>query len=504
MRVNINKLLNFFQRLGKAIMIPISALPVAALMLRLGMADVWGPNLFGGNGIPWMVAAGEAVMDQMTLLFAIGISVGLADDNNGTAGLAGAIGYFVFTNVSHSFAGQLYQSISSGGRFETGLLAGIFSGIAAGLIYNKYKDIKLPQFLGFFGGKRFVPIATSLVMVLIGLLFGWVWPNIQENINAFGNMIATSGIVGAFIFGFLNRLLIPFGLHHVINSIFWFQFGEFTTVGGEVVTGDILRFLNGDPTAGIFQTGFFPIMMFALPAACFAMILAAKKEKRKTISGMLLGIAFTSFLTGITEPIEFTFLFLAPGLFVVHAILTGATLAITAFLGMRHGYSFSAGLIDYLLNFNLAENPIGLLGVGLVIGFVYFIIFYICIMKFNLHTPGREEEEVYKEKECKEKEKTTINGAVDNEIKVKPLRSKMDKTAEGIIEAVGGKANINDVDSCITRIRLKLRDSSKLDKGKLKQIGATEIIKLGSNNVQIIIGTMADPIVSRMRRMIRE
>lgn len=504
MKVNVNKVLSFFQRLGKAIMIPIAALPVAALMLRLGMADVWGPNLFGGNGIPWMVAAGEAVMDQMSLLFAIGISVGLADDNNGTAGLAGVIGYFVFTNVSHSFAGQLYESIYSGSRFDMGLLAGIFSGIAAGLIYNKYKEIKLPQFLGFFGGKRFIPIATSLVMMLLGLFFGWVWPNIQENINGFGNMIATSGIIGAFIFGFLNRLLIPFGLHHILNSIFWFQFGEFTTIGGEVVTGDILRFLNGDPTAGIFQTGFFPIMMFALPAACLAMIVAAKNEKRKAVSGMLLGIAFTSFLTGITEPIEFTFLFLAPGLFVIHAILTGTMLAITAFLGMRHGYSFSAGLIDYLLNFNLAENPIGLLGVGLIIGFIYFIIFYLCIMKFNLHTPGREADEAHDKEEDKEKEDCKTSEILDNEIVVKPLRSKFDKIAESIIEAVGGKANINDVDSCITRIRLKLRDGSKLDKAKLKQIGATEIIRLGSNNVQIIIGTMADPIVSRMRRIIKE
>ena len=459
----INKLLNFFQLLGKAIMIPIAALPVAALMLRLGKADVWGPNLFGGNGIPWMVAAGEAVINQMNLLFAIGISVGLADDNNGSAGLAGAIGYFVFTNVTYSFADQLYQGSSI---IDMGVLAGMIAGIVAGLLYNKYKEIRLPQFLGFFGGKRFVPIVTSFVMLLLGLVFGGIWPNIQESINSFGNKIATSEIIGAFIFGFLNRLLIPFGLHHALNSIFWFQFGEFTTANGEVVTGDMVRFLSGDPTAGIFQTGFFPIMMFALPAACLAMILAAKKDRRKAVTGMLVSIAFTSFL------------------------------------GIRAGYSFSAGFIDYLLNFNLAERPILLILVGVVMGVIYFIIFYFCITKFDLKTPGRDENDDNIE-ECKEKEEVNVNKLEDKEVAIKPLRSKLDKIAECIIDAVGGKNNIEHVDSCITRIRLQLKDSNKVEKSKLKQIGATEIIRLGKNNVQIIIGTVADPVVSRIRRIIK-
>ena len=399
----INKLLNFFQLLGKAIMIPIAALPVAALMLRLGKADVWGPNLFGGNGIPWMVAAGEAVINQMNLLFAIGISVGLADDNNGSAGLAGAIGYFVFTNVTYSFADQLYQGSSI---IDMGVLAGMIAGIVAGLLYNKYKEIRLPQFLGFFGGKRFVPIVTSFVMLLLGLVFGGIWPNIQESINSFGNKIATSEIIGAFIFGFLNRLLIPFGLHHALNSIFWFQFGEFTTANGEVVTGDMVRFLSGDPTAGIFQTGFFPIMMFALPAACLAMILAAKKDRRKAVTGMLVSIAFTSFL------------------------------------GIRAGYSFSAGFIDYLLNFNLAERPILLILVGVVMGVIYFIIFYFCITKFDLKTPGRDENDDNIE-ECKEKEEINVNKLEDKEVAIKPLRSKLDKIAECIIDAVGGKITSN-------------------------------------------------------------
>lgn len=232
------------------------------------------------------------------------------------------------------------------------------------------------------------------------------------------------------------------------------------------------------------------------------MILAAKKNRRKAVTGMLVSIAFTSFLTGITEPIEFSFLFLAPGLFLIHAILTGLSLAVTSFLGIRAGYSFSAGFIDYLLNFNLAERPILLILVGVVMGIIYFIIFYFCITKFDLKTPGRDEDDDNIE-ECKEKEEVNVNKLEDKEVAIKPLRSKLDKIAECIIDAVGGKNNIEHVDSCITRIRLQLKDSNKVEKSKLKQIGATEIIRLGKNNVQIIIGTVADPVVSRIRRIIK-
>lgn len=493
------KILGFLQRLGKAIMTPVAALPAAALLLRLGQPDIWGPNLFVGNGIPWMVAAGEAIMDQIALLFAIGIAVGLADDNNGSAGLAGAIGYFVFTKVSCAFAGQLYPAIAQGERFDMGVLAGVFSGIIAALLYNKYKEIRLPQFLGFFGGKRFIPISTSFVMLVLGLLFGWIWPNVQDVINEIGNIIASSGIIGAFMFGFLNRLLIPFGLHHILNSVFWFQFGSFKTPNGEIVTGDIFRFLNGDVTAGTFQTGFYPIMMFALPAACFAMIATARKEKRKAVSGMLCGIALTSFLTGITEPIEFTFMFLAPVLYGIHALLTGVSLALTTFLRMRHGYSFSAGFIDFILNFNLAENPIGLIIVGVLFGVIYFSIFYFAIKKFNLKTPGREiEQESIKEIVASSNEGTSNKEEVSS---IKSYKSKLDITASGIIEAVGGIDNIEYVDSCITRVRLTLKDGALVNKIDLKKIGATEVIRVGTNNVQIIIGTLADPIVSRIKRM---
>ena len=471
--------LGFLQKLGKALMTPIAALPAAGLLLRLGQPDVLD--------ISWMAAAGDAIMGNMAILFAIGIAVGLAEENNGVAGLAGAIGYFVLTKVAFAFAGELNPGIADGSiKFDMGVLAGFATGIIGGLLYNKFKDIKVPQFLGFFGGKRFVPIITSLVCLILGVVMGWIWPSIQDGINNFGNTMANSGPIGAFGFGFLNRLLIPIGLHHVLNTIFWFQFGTFTAPSGEVFNGDIFRFLNGDPTAGAFQTGFFPIMMFALPAACFAMIAAAKKEKRKAVTGMLAGIAFTSFLTGVTEPIEFTFMFLAPVLYGAHALLTGVSLALTNFLGMRDGFSFSAGFIDYVLNFNIAENPIGLVFVGLAFAAIYFVIFYAVIKKFDLKTPGREDDEI---------------DVIDSR-DMKGKKSDLDVTAKGIIEAIGGKENIKSLDACVTRIRLTLADSKKIDESKLKKLGATGVMKLSGNNVQVVVGTIADPLVSRMKKQL--
>ncbi|HEY8391723.1 MAG TPA: PTS transporter subunit EIIC, partial [Capillibacterium sp.] len=305
------------QRLGKALMTPVAVLPAAGLLMRLGAADVLN--------LGWMAAAGNAIFENLALLFAVGIAIGLADENNGVAGLAAAVGYFVLTKVAATFNAGI----------NMGVLAGIIAGILAAYLYNKYKAIRLPDFLGFFGGKRFVPIVTSFYTLILGVIAGFVWPYIQNYISSFGNTIATSGAIGGFFFGFLNRLLIPFGLHHVLNSFTWFQFGEFVDATGKVITGDLYRFFAGDPTAGTFMTGFFPIMMFGLPAACLAMIATAKPENRKSVAGMLLGMAFTSFLTGITEPIEFLFMFLAPVLYILHALLSGISLAVTTALGMR-------------------------------------------------------------------------------------------------------------------------------------------------------------------------
>lgn len=272
-------------------------------------------------------------------------------------------------------------------------MVGIVMGIIAGSLYNKYYNIKLPEFLGFFGGKRFVPIATSFAGVLVGIVFGYTWPTLQNGLDAIGNAAANSGAIGTFFFGFANRLLIPVGLHHVLNSIFWFTFGSFTNAAGEVVNGDLWRYFAGDPTAGIYMAGWYPVMMFGLPAAVYAMYMAAKKENKKAVAGMFLSIALTSFLTGITEPIEFLFVFLSPALYFIHAVLSGVALAVTQLLGSLHGFGFSAGLIDYWMNFYLSTNGWLLIPIGLVFAVIYYFVFYYAIVKWDIPTPGRLDDE---------------------------------------------------------------------------------------------------------------
>ena len=459
-----NKVLSNLQKLGKSLMTPVAVMPAAALLLRLG--DWWS--------VQWMVAAGAAIMDNLPIIFAVGIAVGFAEENNGTSAIAALVGYLVMTKVQLTFNETI----------NMGVLGGIIVGVLTGYLYNKYKAIKLPDFLGFFGGRRFVPIITSFYTLLLGILTGFIWPPIQNVINALGNGIVASGAIGAFLFGFFNRLLIPFGLHHVINTFVWFQFGEFTDVAGKVVNGDLSRFFAGDPTAGMFMTGFFPIMMFALPAACLAMIHTAKDKNKKAVTGMLLGIAFTSFLTGVTEPIEFSFMFLAPVLYLIHAVLTGAALAITNALGMRCGFGFSAGAIDYGLSYSISSKPIGLLIVGLIFGVIYYFLFVFFIKKFDLPTPGRLEEE----------ESAALVGLSSSELVVKAYQ---------ILDAIGGKVNVDSIDACITRIRLTAKDGSKVDEAKLKSIGASGVMKMGSNNYQIVVGTIADPLVTHMKSFMK-
>lgn len=460
-------ILSNFQKLGKSLMTPVAVLPAAALLLRLGQPDLLN--------ISWMAAAGAGIFDHLALIFAIGIAVGLAEENNGVAGLAATVGYFVLTQVAVTFDKTI----------NMGVLAGIAVGIIAGTLYNKYNAIQVPTFLGFFGGKRFVPIVTSFVTLILGVVMGYVWPLIQHGINSFGNFIAGAGTTGAFFFGLLNRLLIPVGLHHVLNSLFWFQFGTFTDAAGKVVTGDLNRFFALDPSAGTYMTGFFPIMMFGLPAACLAMITAAKKENKKAVTGMLLGIALASFLTGITEPIEFTFMFLAPALYGIHAVLTGVSMAVTAALGIKTGFGFSAGLLDYLLDFNISTKPILLIVVGLIYAAIYYFVFLFFIKKFNIPTPGREDDIV-------EKVNVTSNESSDLTVK-----------AAKILAAIGNKENIESIDSCVTRIRLTVKDGTKIDEARLKLLGASGVMKMGDKNFQIVVGTIADPLVTRMKKLIR-
>ncbi|VDN47623.1 PTS sugar transporter [Petrocella atlantisensis] len=458
-----------FQKLGKALMTPIAVLPIAAILLRLGA---------GVPGIEGMFAdiilkAGAGVFDNLAILFAIGIAFGLAKGNHGAAALAGAVGYYVTTNV--------YTVINP--DVNAGVFVGIVVGIMAGMLYNKFHDIQLPEFLGFFGGKRFVPIITSVASIFLGLVFGYVWPFIQNGLDTFGNLIVNSGAIGQFLYGFLNRLLIPTGLHHVLNTIFWFTHGEFTNAAGEVIRGDLFRFLAGDPTAGVFMTGFFPVMMFGLPAAALAMYTTAKKEYKTSVGGALFSVALTAFLTGITEPIEFMFLFLAPGLYFIHAVLTGVALVITNMLGILHGFGFSAGLFDYIINFNLASKPVLLIFVGLGFGVVYYLIFVFAIRKFDLSTPGRVDE--------------SGEGVADL-IEEKGLSG----LAAEYLLAIGGKGNVVEVDACITRLRLTLKDSSVVSEDMVKTLGASGVIRPNNKNVQIVVGTKAEIIADEMKRLL--
>ncbi|MFC0272903.1 N-acetylglucosamine-specific PTS transporter subunit IIBC [Metabacillus herbersteinensis] len=450
-------MLAFLQRIGKALMLPIAVLPAAGLLLRFGQPDLLD--------IPFIAAAGNAVFANLAIIFAIGVAMGFAKDNNGAAALSGAIGYFVLTEGAKAINADI----------NMGALGGIIAGIIAGLLYNRFHNIKLPEWLGFFSGRRFVPIITAVVMVILAGIAGFGWPPIQSAINNLGEWIIGLGAFGSGLFGFFNRLLIPLGLHHVLNNLFWFQFGEF---GGK--TGDIARFFAGDPSAGLYMTGFFPVMMFGLPAAAFAMIAAAKPEKRKAVTGMLAGLALTSFVTGITEPIEFSFMFLSPLLYVVHAFLTGFSMWLTTTLGIRDGFTFSAGGIDYLLNFNIAEKPLLLLLVGLIYGVLYFIIFYFLIKALKLKTPGREDDELLEDQ-------------------VAPTG---DGVAEAYISALGGKENITGVDNCATRLRLNLKDSSQVNEAALKRAGAKGVIKVGGTAVQVIVGTNVEFVADDIKRLL--
>ncbi|EKP95420.1 PTS transporter subunit EIIC [Thermaerobacter subterraneus] len=360
------------QRVGRALMAPVAVLPAAGILLRLGQPDLLN--------IPVMAQAGDAIFSNLPLLFAIGVGIGLANQA-GVAGLAALVGYVVFQKTLTTINEDL----------NMGVLAGILTGALAAAMYNRYHNIRLPEWLGFFGGRRFVPLVTAFWALVLGVVFGFVWGPVQQAIDALGNWIVGAGAAGVFVFGVLNRLLLPFGLHHIINSLVWFVFGDFTNPQtGEVVHGDLHRFFAGDPSAGIFMAGWYPIMMFGLIGVALAMIHEAKPENRAAARGILLSAALTSFVTGITEPLEFAFMFLTPVLYITHAVLSGISMALVYELGIRHGFTFSAGLIDYVLNWGIATQPALLIPIGLVFGVVYYFLFRFLIRRLDLPTPGRE------------------------------------------------------------------------------------------------------------------
>ena len=456
------KIFDELQSISKSLMLPVAVLPAAAILFRFGANDLLNIDV--------LEKAGGAIFANLPVIFAIAIAFGLTNDtkNNGAAALAGFLCYSVLTASLKSINPEI----------DMGVLAGIISGLATGFLYNRFYKIKLPEFLGFFGGRRFVPIITSFTAIILALIFGIIWIPIQNFINSLGEFLINSGGIGTFIYGFLNRMLIPTGLHHILGSLINFVFGEYVNpVTGEVVRGELNRFFAGDPTAGIFMTGFFPIMMFGLPAIALAIYNTAKVENRKKIFGALISMAFTSFLTGITEPIEFSFMFLAPILYLIHAILCGMSMLVCYEVGVKVGFGFGPCFIDYVLNYGISTRPELIIPIGLIFGGIYYVIFRYAIIRLKLPTLGREEEEISAE-----------------------IKSESSDFSEKIIKGLGGLENLQDVSNCATRLRVIVKDSAKVDDKFLKSAGAKGIFRK-DNAIQVIIGTnvefVADEINSR-------
>jgi PTS system N-acetylglucosamine-specific IIC component len=452
------------QQLGRALMLPIAVLPIAGLLLRLGQPDLLG----------WaaMAAAGDAIFSNLGLLFAVGVGIGLARENHGAAGLAALVGFLVTTR-----AVETLLAAPPGSLAKLSIPVGLLSGIIAGVSYNRFSNITLPSYLSFFGGRRFVPIVSGLAGLVLAAVVGYAWPFLERGMDATSQAILGAGSLGLFAYGVLNRILIVTGLHHILNNFAWFIVGDY-----HGATGDLKRFFAGDPTAGAFMSGFFPVMMFGLPGACLAMYHAARPERRAGVAGLLLSLGLTSFLTGVTEPVEFTFMFLAPVLYALHAVATGLAMVVMHLFGVRLGFSFSAGLFDYVLNFSHAQRPLLLLPIGAAYFALYYGVFRYCIVRLNLATPGRE---------------------LDDTV-AQPLAAAAPGTrAQAFVAALGGARNLTEVDACTTRLRLVLADNKAVDEAALKRLGARGIIRSSTTGLQVVLGPIADQVAGEIRATLR-
>ncbi|MCC5892347.1 glucose-specific PTS transporter subunit IIBC [Exiguobacterium sp.] len=497
------KVFGVLQRIGKALMLPVAILPAAGLLLAFGTA-FQNPDLvallpFLANDslvLIWQVMtdAGDIVFANLGLLFAVGVAIGLAN-GDGVAGLAAIVGYLIMNKVISTWNGITSEIVQGDPQYATvlgipTLQMGVFGGIIAGLIaafaYNKYFNIKLPEFLGFFAGKRFVPIATAAFSLVVGIALAYIWPPIGVGINTFSRTIIEANVaVSAFVFGLVERSLIPFGLHHIWYSPFWFQFGEYTNQAGDLVQGDQRIFFaqlrdGVEFTAGTYMTGKFPFMMFGLPAACLAMYHTVPKERRKNVEGLYFSAALTSFLTGITEPVEFSFVFVAPLLFGIHAVFAGLSFMTMHLLNVKIGMTFSGGLIDYLL-FGVLPNRTAwwlVIPVGLVFAVIYYFGFRFAIQKFDLKIPGRESTE----------------GKVARAVVGDDLPYE-------VLVGLGGPENIKHLDACITRLRVTVNDVKQVDKDLLKDLGAAGVLEVG-DNIQAIFGPKSDTLKSQIAAII--
>ena len=490
------------QRLGKSLMLPIAVLPAAGILLRLGQDDLLGridaPVI--GPFFQAMSAAGGALFDNLALLFAVGVAIGFAKKADGSTALAAVVGYLVMDKVFEVMSPVVLVGVLDKAGEQAQINYSVFGGIVVGLLtawlFDRYHTIELPSYLGFFGGRRFVPIVVSLASLFIAFAMSYFYPIFDAGLTGLGEFIGGAGAFGAFVYGFANRMLIPLGLHHIPNSYVWFLYGDYQTPDGNVVTGELTRFAAGDPTGGHLTSGFYPILMFGLPAAALAMIHVANKKQRKIAVGILGAAGLTAFLTGVTEPLEFAFMFVAFPLYVIHAVLTGLSLAIAYLLDIHLGFSFSAGLIDLLLygTAPAAKNIPLLIGMGVVFFVLYYVLFRFAIVKWNMRTPGREPEEEFEAEEqanLGEGTASTTTVTAGGATATVTVPTATDSRAEQLIAAFGGRENLVNVDACITRLRMEVADKSKVDQAALKALGAAGVIEVG-NSVQAVFGTQSE------------
>ena len=475
--------MKFLQKLGKALMLPVAVLPICGVLMGIGYllcpATMQGGDISGAANLIglFLVKAGGALIDNMAILFAIGVGVGMSEKNDGTGGIAALASWLMMTTLlSTGVVSTIMPSIADSATKTLAFnkIANPFIGILAGVIgsmcYNKFKDTKLPDWLAFFSGKRCVAIVAGVVSILVSAVLLFVWPLLFGALVALGDGVAKLGVVGAGIYAFLNRLLIPTGLHHALNNVFWFD-----TIG----LGDLQHFWAGETSAdvswslGMYMSGFFPCMMFGIPGAALAMVKCAKPEKKTAAIGLLLSAAICSFICGVTEPFEFAFMFLAPGLYVIYALFYGVFTIITVALGFRAGFSFSAGAMDLLFSASLpaAAKTWLIIPLGIAAFLVFYFVFLFAIKKFDLKTPGREDDDLEAEK------------------KVELASDDYTAIAKQILEGCGGKDNITSIDNCVTRLRLEVKDMTAVNDKAIKAAGVAGVIKPGKTSVQIIVGT---------------
>ncbi|WP_067841440.1 PTS transporter subunit EIIC [Amphibacillus sediminis] len=462
----------FMQTLGKSMLIPIVAMPIAGILFRLSASDLLD--------IPLFQAAG-AIFNHMTVLIAIGVAMGLAKTKD--KGIPALTGFLAITVLNEGLA-------IMNPDLDMGVFGGVISGILAAIVYNRFKETKLPNMFAFFGGEKLPITIIILLMIPVAGLFSMIWPYAQQGIDLFAQSLVGLGALGVFIFGFLNRFLLPFGLHHVINTYIYFGLGSYETSTGEVVTGEITRFLNGDASAGYFLGGFFVVMIFGVPAIAFAIARAAKKEKLAETKALMSSGGLTSIIAGITEPIEFTFIFTSPLLYFIHSVYTGLAAATLYLLNIRIGFSWGGSVLDYMLNLGLSNNGLLLIPVGLAFAVLYYFTFYYLILKRNIKVVGREDDATFAEQ------------ATENEQNLRLSHNKLDYMAKKIVDYVGGKENVTDYENCMTRLRLVLKDTSIVDEEKIKQTGAHGVVKIDQHHVQIIIGPEAGSVLAEFKKYV--